>query len=91
MAMKIVYHTVIFQDFVFEEIHKLQNELSQIDGKIWSISNVINLLLKFYFEENNNPIYAQKTSFLKKYLIGKELFLNQFISNMLISSMPVNH
>jgi uncharacterized membrane-anchored protein YjiN (DUF445 family) len=91
MSKKIVYHTVILQDFVFEEIHRLQEELSQRDGKFWSISNVINLLLGFCFEEKHDPNYIQKISFLKNYLMEKELFLNTFVSNVLISSMPFNY
>ena len=91
MAKKIIYHTVILQDFVCEEIHRLQEELYQRDGKVWNISNVINLLLRFCFEEKHDPNYVQKISFLKMYLMEKELFLNTFISNVLISNMSVSY
>jgi hypothetical protein len=87
MSRKIIYCTVIFQDFVFEEIQNLQDELSQRDGKIWSVSNVINLLLRFYFDDKNDPIYIQKFSFLKNYLDKKELFFKKFISCVLTSGM----
>jgi len=86
VARQVIYQTIIFQDFVFEEIQRLQEELSQSDKKIWSISSVINLLLGFYFEEKNEPIYTQKFSFLQDYLDGKSVFLNKFVSDILISS-----
>ena len=87
MSKHIVYNTIILQDSVFEEIQKLQDELSQSDKKKWSVSNVITLLLRFYFDEINDPIFAQKILFLKNYLTGKELFLNKFIANVLVSSV----
>lgn len=90
MLEKIIYQTIIFQDSIFEEIRRLQNKLSQRDGKIWSISNVINLLLKFYFNDKNNPIYAQKFKFLESEFFRNELFLDEFISNVLMSSTSNN-
>jgi len=87
MSQKIICHTVLFQDFIFEEIYKLQDVLSQIDGKTWSTSNIVNLLLRFYFKEGNNPIYAELMPFLQSYMIGKKSFLDAFISDVMMSSI----
>ena len=91
MTMNLGYCRVIFQDFVYDELLTIQKMLSKIDRKPWSISKIINLLLKFYFADKNNPIYSKKYSFLRKYLIKKQVFLNQFISDILISSTSVSY
>lgn len=87
MSKKILYRRIFFQDSVFEEIHKLQNVLSQIDGKIWNTSNIVNLLLRFYFKDENNPICAELMPFLQSYMAEKESFLNAFVSDIMISSV----
>ena len=71
MAQKIQYATIIFPDHVYEEIQLLQKELSYKYNKIWSISNTINLLLRFCLHEENDVIYVQNYSFLREYTYGR--------------------
>ena len=84
MAQKIQYATIIFPDHVYDEIQLLQKELSHKDDKIWNISDTTKLLLQFCLEEND-LIYAQNYSFLREYTYGKESFLKDFTSSVLMS------
>ena len=86
MTKKALYHTIILPDSVFTEIKLLQNELSKIDDTIWTLSDVINLLLRFTFDQKHGPIYNQKEVFLKEYLYGKELFLEKFSKYVCMST-----
>lgn len=78
MSQKIKYATIIFPNHVYDEIQLLQNKLSCKDNKIWSVSNTINLLLRFCLHEENDLIYAQNYSFLRGYMYEKESFLEDF-------------
>src|SRR3989338_9101894 len=86
MTQEISYVEIIFPDHVYEEIQLLQKELFRKDGKIWSVSSTINLLLRFCLHEENNVIYAQNASFLRDYLYAKESFLEDFISRIIMSA-----
>jgi hypothetical protein len=77
MAQKIRYVEIIFPDHIYDEIQLLQKELSYKDGKVWSVSSTINLLLRFCLHEEN-MIYAQNASFLSDYMYAKESFLEDF-------------
>jgi len=85
LSQKIHYKTIIFPDHVYDEIQKLQRELCR-DGKIHSISYTINLLLRFCLDEDNYFIFTQDYSFLRDYMCKKELFLEDFISSVFIST-----
>lgn len=85
MAQKIQYVEIIFSDHIYDEIQLLQKELFYKDGRVWSISSTVNLLLRFCLHEENNVIYAQNASFLSDYLYAKESFLEDFISRIFIS------
>ena len=86
MAQKIHYVKIIFSDHIYDEIELLQKELFYKDGRVWSVSSTINLLLRFCLHEENNIIYAQNASFLKDYLYEKESFLEDFISRIFMSA-----
>jgi len=86
MSQKIQYATIILSDHVYDEIQLLLKELSSKDNRIWSISNVINLLLRFCLHEENDLIYARNFPFLREYLSGKESFLEDFTSNVFRST-----
>lgn len=86
MAQKIQYVEIIFSDHIYDEIKLLQKELSHKDGRVWSISSTINLLLRFCVYEKNNVIYAQNYLFLKDYLYAKEAFLKDFTSRVFMSA-----
>ena len=90
MAKQIRYYTIIFQDSTFDEIKKLQKRLTCMDKKNWNLSNVINLLLKFYFEDKKDAIYAHKFPFLQDYFIMNNSFLNDFVTDVFVSHMPVD-
>jgi hypothetical protein len=78
VSQKIKYATIIFPNHVYDEIQLLQKKLSRKDNKIWSVSNTINLLLRFCLHEENDLIYAQNYSFLRGYMYEKESFLEDF-------------
>jgi len=82
---QIQFKTIIFSENVYDEIQKLQRELCK-GGKIYSISNTVNLLLKFCMYEENDIIFAQDHLFLRNYLNEKELFLKDFISSVFMSA-----
>ena len=86
MSKKIYCRTIIFSNPIYDEIKLLQKELTNKDGKTWSISSTVNLLLRFYLCEENDLFYAQNVSFLRDFMQGKELFLEEFISRILIST-----
>ncbi len=77
--------TVILPDYVYHKIKFFQKELSYKDNKEWSISDTVNLLLKFCLYEENDLIYTQDYSFFKEFTYGKESFLQDFTSNVLRS------
>ena len=91
MAQNIQYATIIFPDHVYEEIQLLQKELSYKDNKIWSISNTINLLLRFCLHEENDVIYVQNYSFLREYTYGKESFLKDCTLSVLRSTYATDY
>jgi hypothetical protein len=76
---------IIFPDYIYEEIQLLQKELSHKDGRVWSISSTVNLLLRFCLHEEN-AIYAQNASFLRDYLYAKESLLEDFTSRIFMSA-----
>jgi len=86
LSQKIQYKTIIFPDHVYAEIQKLQRELSYKDGKTHSITNTINLLLRFCIDKENYLIFVQDYPFLRDYLYGKKSFLDEFISSVFISA-----
>jgi hypothetical protein len=86
LSQKIQYKTIIFPEHVYDEIQKLRVELSRKDRKTYSISNTINLLLRFCFDEGNCFIFAQDYSFFRDYMYEKESFLEDFISSVFISA-----
>jgi hypothetical protein len=85
LFQKIRYRTIIFPDHVYAEIQKLQKELSYKDGKTPSITNMINLLLRFCIDKENYLIFVQDNPFLRDYLHEKKSFLDDFISSVFIS------
>jgi len=84
MTLKIYHREIILPDHIYYEIQLLQKELSIRDGKIWSISDTLYLLIQFYLQEE--IINTQKISFLKDYLHEKEPFLDELISRVTISA-----
>ena len=88
LAKQIHYHNVIFQDCVYKEIQVLQEKLSRIDRTPWSISNVVNLLLGFYFDKTDNWMYNQKFPLLQEYLTEKSGFFDEFVADVLLSIAP---
>lgn len=79
------YATVIFPDHVYDEILLLKKELSCRYERLWSLSDTINLLIRFSFHEKNDLVYDQNYSFLNRYMDGKESFLQDFTLNVLRS------
>ena len=73
--------TVIFPDHVYDEIQLLQKELSCRDGKMWSISDTINLLLEFCLEERD-LVHTQHYLFLIEYMYERESFFKEFTSSV---------
>jgi hypothetical protein len=86
LSEKIQYKTIILPDHIYAEIQKLQKELSYKDGKIHSITNTINLLLRSCIDKENYLIFVQDYSFLRSYLDEKKSFLDEFISSVFISA-----
>ena len=86
LSQKIQYRTIIFPDHVYAEIQKLQKELSHKDGKTHSITDTINLLLRFCIDKENCLIFVQDNPFIRDYLHEKKSFLDDFISSVFISS-----
>ena len=74
LSQKIQYRTIIFPYHVYAETQKLQRELSYKDGKTHSITNTINLLLRFCIDKENYLIFVQDYPFLRDYLDGKNIF-----------------
>lgn len=78
------YTTIIFPDHIYDEIRLLQKELSYKDNKIQSLSDTINLLLRFCLEEKN-LIHTQNYLFLMEHMCERESFLKDFTSSVLMS------
>jgi hypothetical protein len=86
LSEKIQYKTIILPDHIYAEIQKLQRELSYKDDKIHSITDTINLLLRFCIDKENYLIFVQDYPFLRSYLDEKKSFLDEFISSVFISA-----
>ncbi|MFB5637317.1 MAG: hypothetical protein ACE5RF_02810 [Nitrosarchaeum sp.] len=86
MSRKVSYVEITFPDNIYAELELLQKALSLKDGKSWSISDTVNLLLRFSLSEKNDPIYEKNLLFLFDYLYTKEHFLNDFLLTVLMSA-----
>ncbi|EGG42062.1 Hypothetical protein Nlim_1077 [Candidatus Nitrosarchaeum limnium SFB1] len=76
---------IILSDHIYDEIQLLQKEISIRDGKVWSISSTVNLLLLFCLREECR-IGIQNNLFLQDYLHEKKSFLDEFVSRIVISA-----